>query len=184
MEARGDWRWREIPVYPRSRGQALCGQLYNYGWWSARLERRTASLPWGEPRDPEMLQTISKGPTDFRPLTLGTTAITSFPTSPVGRGAQELWAGENPMSRFSLHKARTLLSLSILPAIFGSVLFVWCSALSCLPALPLYHPSQHFGFLVTWHFCDMISSNLSFYSLLVDYFSHCHSIYPEMKAFR
>ena len=51
-----------------SQGQASAdSSLHNYGWWSARLQRWTAPLPWGDPRIPEMLQTVSKGPTVFQP---------------------------------------------------------------------------------------------------------------------
>lgn len=60
--------------------------LYSHGWRSARLQRWTANSPWGDPREPEIPQTISRGPTGFLALTLQAAAGVSFAAFPVGKG--------------------------------------------------------------------------------------------------
>lgn len=73
-----------------------------------------------------------------------------------------------------------------------AVLFSWSPPSSLLSPSPpptlTPHPtppppSQHSGLLETWLSCDMILSNPSCFPFLVDYFSLCHFIYPEVKAF-
>ena len=50
-------------------------------------------------------------------------------------------------------------------------------------AVPLTSlPFTSLNWLVTWLSFDMILFNSSFYIFRIDYFSPCHSIYPEMKT--
>ena len=50
------------------------------------MQRWTANSPWGDPREPEIPQTISRGPTGFLALTLQAAAGVSFAAFPVGKG--------------------------------------------------------------------------------------------------
>lgn len=171
----------------------LCTALFITLWGSAGVKRWTASLPRGDLRDPEILQNHSQR---LQTLLASCSESSGWCICHSVHLRCRGW-GDRVEAGFVrwLRAPKSLLSLRQIPASPVRVGLLWLSLISeChrlmfmvspfSTAVPLTSlPFTSLNWLVTWLSFDMILFNSSFYIFGIDYFSPCHSIYPEMKTF-